>query len=263
MIITLGPELEAALKELACRQGVAPEVLARNALRERLLGGAATNYGVFLPHAASVSEGLHPAEPPTDLAVRRQAAGWKAEAMDAGALTSTRATPLVVLAAAALLAGAGGMAVSVLFLAARSHLDVIAGAVGFLAGAVLLAAGLLSLVVQSRSPSASQAAVRIAGCLAAFLPPLVAALAWPVLYFGLFLLGLPLTLLVLIGCAVWAWAMSESVASHLSALFGWSRKGVLQGLVFAFELIAILASWPLFVSLLAMLESMGYKVGWS
>jgi hypothetical protein len=41
MVITLGPELEAALNELARRQGVAPEVLALNALRERFLGAAA------------------------------------------------------------------------------------------------------------------------------------------------------------------------------------------------------------------------------
>jgi hypothetical protein len=37
MTITLGPELEAALSEVADRQGVAPEVLALNVLRERFL----------------------------------------------------------------------------------------------------------------------------------------------------------------------------------------------------------------------------------
>ncbi len=37
MVVHLGPELEAALKEQARRQGVAPEVLALNLLRERLL----------------------------------------------------------------------------------------------------------------------------------------------------------------------------------------------------------------------------------
>jgi hypothetical protein len=41
MVITLGPELEAALTELARRQGVAPEVLALDALRERFLAPAA------------------------------------------------------------------------------------------------------------------------------------------------------------------------------------------------------------------------------
>jgi hypothetical protein len=37
MVITVEPELEAALNELANRQGVPPEVLAVNALRERFL----------------------------------------------------------------------------------------------------------------------------------------------------------------------------------------------------------------------------------
>jgi hypothetical protein len=37
MVITLGPDLEAALSEQARKQGVAPEVLALNALRERFL----------------------------------------------------------------------------------------------------------------------------------------------------------------------------------------------------------------------------------
>ena len=40
MVITLGPDLEAVLNDLARRQGVAPEVLALNALRERFLGPA-------------------------------------------------------------------------------------------------------------------------------------------------------------------------------------------------------------------------------
>jgi hypothetical protein len=74
MVITLGPELEAALKEQARRQGVAPEIVAVEALRERFLApaaaiqpqdewerrllGAATDCGVSLPHAAVRSEGL-------------------------------------------------------------------------------------------------------------------------------------------------------------------------------------------------------------
>lgn len=40
MVITVGPELEAALKEAARRQGVAPEVLAVNALQERFVAAA-------------------------------------------------------------------------------------------------------------------------------------------------------------------------------------------------------------------------------
>jgi hypothetical protein len=37
MVITLGPELQAALSEQARRQGVAPEELALKALRDRFL----------------------------------------------------------------------------------------------------------------------------------------------------------------------------------------------------------------------------------
>ncbi len=40
MVITVGPELEAALNEAARRQGIAPEVLAVNTLRERFVAAA-------------------------------------------------------------------------------------------------------------------------------------------------------------------------------------------------------------------------------
>lgn len=75
MVITLSPELEAALSELALRKGVAAEVLALDALRERFLGTAptiqpkddwerglleaATDCGVSLPDWALSSEGLY------------------------------------------------------------------------------------------------------------------------------------------------------------------------------------------------------------
>jgi predicted transcriptional regulator len=74
MVITLDPELEAALNELARRQGVAPETLALNALRERFLAAAALqprdewergllavarDCGVSLPDSALSSEGLY------------------------------------------------------------------------------------------------------------------------------------------------------------------------------------------------------------
>jgi hypothetical protein len=74
MVVTLESELEAALNEQARRQGIAPEVLAVNALRERFLAaaalqprdewergllGAARNYGVSLPDSAVSSEGLY------------------------------------------------------------------------------------------------------------------------------------------------------------------------------------------------------------
>lgn len=75
MVITLAPDLEAALNDLARKQGVAPEVVAINALRkrfvrpalrvqprdewERRLLEAATDCGVVLSHEAVSSEGLY------------------------------------------------------------------------------------------------------------------------------------------------------------------------------------------------------------
>ena len=74
MVITLDPELETALNEQANRQGVAPEVLAVNALRkqfvpavvpqprdewERRLMEAASDCGVSLSNEALSSEGLY------------------------------------------------------------------------------------------------------------------------------------------------------------------------------------------------------------
>jgi hypothetical protein len=61
--------------------------------------------------------------------------------------------PILVLAFLTFLAGAVGMAISFLFLASTSHLDVLAGAAGFVAGSVLLAAGLLAVAVLVRLPA--------------------------------------------------------------------------------------------------------------
>ena len=75
MMITLGSNLESALNDAARKQGVAPEILALNALRERFLAPAlqvqprgewerrlleaATDRGVALSHEAVSSEGLY------------------------------------------------------------------------------------------------------------------------------------------------------------------------------------------------------------
>jgi hypothetical protein len=75
MVITLGPELEAALKAAASHRGVSPEVLALNVLREHFLDTAsllqprdewerglleaARDWGVSLPDSALSSEGLY------------------------------------------------------------------------------------------------------------------------------------------------------------------------------------------------------------
>lgn len=74
MLIELGPDLEAVLSDAARQQGLAPEELALDALRERFLGklrvasrddwergllDAARNCGVSLPDSALSSEGLY------------------------------------------------------------------------------------------------------------------------------------------------------------------------------------------------------------
>jgi hypothetical protein len=75
MVIHIDPDLAAALGTLARQQGVAPEVLAANVLRERLLApavkiqprdewergllAAATDCGVSLSNEAVSSEGLY------------------------------------------------------------------------------------------------------------------------------------------------------------------------------------------------------------
>jgi hypothetical protein len=74
MVITLDPELEAALNEVARYKGVTPEVLALKVLRERILSMAkllprdewegglldlAIDCGVSLPDWAVSSEGIY------------------------------------------------------------------------------------------------------------------------------------------------------------------------------------------------------------
>jgi hypothetical protein len=75
MVITLSPDLEAALKEQAQKLGVAPEVLAVNVLRERFLRPtwpdeprdewerrlreAASDCGVSLPRSAYSRDDLY------------------------------------------------------------------------------------------------------------------------------------------------------------------------------------------------------------
>ncbi len=74
MVITVGPDLEATLNDLARQQGVTPEALALQALRERFLApafspprdewerrlrSAATDCGVSLSNEAVSSEGLY------------------------------------------------------------------------------------------------------------------------------------------------------------------------------------------------------------
>jgi hypothetical protein len=72
--VTLGPELEAALKQEACRHGITPEQLAIKTLRERFLAAAALeprdewerglleaarDWGVSLSNSALSSDSLY------------------------------------------------------------------------------------------------------------------------------------------------------------------------------------------------------------
>lgn len=75
MVINVPPDLEPALNDLARKQGLAPEVVALNALRERFLAptvrlqprdewerhllDAASDCGVSLSNEALSSEGLY------------------------------------------------------------------------------------------------------------------------------------------------------------------------------------------------------------
>jgi hypothetical protein len=75
MVIKIGPELEAALNEVARRKGIAPDVLVVDVLREKFLPdappleprdewerrllGAARDWSVSLPDPALSSEGLY------------------------------------------------------------------------------------------------------------------------------------------------------------------------------------------------------------
>src|SRR4051794_32961617 len=83
--------------------------------------------------------------------------GWgiqidRPRSMDAVEQAPGAERPWLALSVLTLVVGAGGMGVSFLFLASANHLNVIAGAAGFVAGSVLAAAGLLSLTIQSRAP---------------------------------------------------------------------------------------------------------------
>src|SRR6516165_8695781 len=81
--------------------------------------------------------------------------------------TLARALPsvkvILALATLTFVAGAGGMAVSFVFLSSVSKLDVIAGAAGFIAGSILSASSLLSIALLGRSPVGRAEGAKAAG----------------------------------------------------------------------------------------------------
>src|SRR5262245_61636214 len=102
---------------------------------------------------------------------------------------------LVAATVLGVVAGTLGMAASFCFLCSRQQLDVIAGAAGFVAGAILCAGGLIAMTVVSRqSPEAMEAMFRLVRILQVFLLPLTALLACCVIYFEFFILGIALLL---------------------------------------------------------------------
>jgi hypothetical protein len=180
-----------------------------------------------------------------------------------------RLGPLVPLTALTSLAGAAGMVCSFVYLASTNQLDVLAGAAGFVAGAILVAGGLISLSAQclSLSPSGNELLTRMLRCLYAFLlPPALAIVAWPVFYFTFFVMGIILMPFMLVICAVLALWCSGVVAENVCAMLGWSAVRAIRAMyavAFVMQLLAIAASWPLFRLLLNQLELMGFKGGWS
>ncbi len=70
--------------------------------------------------------------------------------------------PVVAVAMLTFFSGVGGMAVSFLYLASDHPLDVTAGAAGFVAGAILVGAGLVAIALQRPVPAGQLAAGAVA-----------------------------------------------------------------------------------------------------
>lgn len=99
--------------------------------------------------------------------------------------------------------------------------------------------------------------------LRASLPPAVAIVAWPVLYFTMFLNGLVLIWVVLIACAAWADAQSKRLVPLFAPHFPKTPVTKLRRRILALQGLGIVGSWPLFAVLLHELRGAGFKVGWS
>src|SRR5437764_14388372 len=91
---------------------------------------------------------------PRETSSGRDHAALRGPIMDAVVRLPLPAKQLGCLAVLTFVAGAAGMVVSFAFLASNHPLDVTAGAAGFVAGAVLVAAGLISISLQRRLPLA-------------------------------------------------------------------------------------------------------------
>src|SRR4051812_29877466 len=82
--------------------------------------------------------------------------------MDATCRFSRSVHQLTFLAALTFAAGVAGMCVSFLYLASAHQLDVIAGAAGFVAGAILAAGGLMSIAARAWALAEAPGATAVA-----------------------------------------------------------------------------------------------------
>ena len=99
--------------------------------------------------------------------------------------------------------------------------------------------------------------------LRACIPPFVAVAAWPILYFTWFLIGLLLAFFVILACAAWAQNQSHQIAAALAPIYPNLPVGKLRRRVLTFQGIGIIGSLPLFSFFLSLLQSLGFRVGWS
>ena len=123
------------------------------------------------------------------------------------------------------------------------------------------------------NPPPGAAAPRLGWALAV-LPPLVALLAWPVLFAIFFVMSFTITLMVMTACLFWAWSISE----RLSAWKYWQRvaavsrgeattplagyRALTKGLIFATQAVVILSSCPLFDLAYHLAKRNGIRIGW-
>jgi hypothetical protein len=202
----------------------------------------------------------------------RHAESWETDnPFRASRFATCAATPLAVLSILALLTGVAGMCISFLYLHSRRVEDVMAGAAGFAAGSAFIAGGLIALAVLSRSPATNRKVFQALAAQLVFVPPFIMMLAWPILFFSFFIIGILLIPVVAVVCLTLAWPISRIAADNLASLVhapDEEDRPASRLLVFALFLcqaIMILATAPAWGVVIETLEAMGISmgVGWS
>ena len=125
-----------------------------------------------------------------------------------------------------------------------------------LAGAAILAFGLLTVGAKSQSPALKLIANHLRMALAALAPAAVATVAWPILYLGTRRqgAGIALMLAALALCVAWAWIQTRWITRHLTELMGPRHERLWKTVTFAGQTLAVLASGPLFFGTLFVLK---------